>query len=168
MQITDKGRVKLIKQKPRSHRGPHAEIPAWKKLENDVASYFNARMEREPMFYHRFYDTHSANTFLPAQPGDHQIIKQGHTTVIETKQSSIHVSLVSCFSAVFGGSSQLTFARLIIRAGADYWVVFQGTGGYELWDGGLLYKKKLTGARLNRLETLKLAPTLEQLLAGHI
>jgi hypothetical protein len=156
------------KTKPRSHRGPHAVIPAWKKLENDVAKYFTDRMEKEPMFYHRFYDTHSANAFLPAQPGDHQVIKHGHTTVIETKYSAIHVSLVSCFSAVFNDSSQLTFARLITRAEADYWVIFQGSGGYELWEGGMLYRKKITGARLNRLETLKLAPTIEQLLVGRI
>lgn len=154
----------MSKSKPR--RGQHAAIPAWKKLENDVAGYFKTRMEKEPLFYHRFYDTNSANSFLPAQPGDHQVIKGGHTVVIETKYSAIHVSLVSCFASVFKDSSQLTFARLLSRAGADYWVVFQGSGGYELWDGNLLFKKKVKAGRLSRLEAAKLSPTIEQILIG--
>jgi len=154
------------KKKPR--RGFKAAVPGWKKLETDVADYFNARMATEPLVYHRFYDTHAANTFLPAQPGDHLIVKNGHATVIETKYSSTHISLVSCFSAVFNNSAQLTFARLWARAGAGYWVVFQGVSGYEVWSGDLLYEKKLAEKRLNRLEAIKLAPTIEQALIGLI
>lgn len=151
------------KPKRRSGRGPTSRVPEWKKLEQDVADHYTDRAEKEPLVYHRFYDTHSANMFLPAQPGDHLVVKDGQATVIETKYSGKYISLVPCFKDMVDGK-QLAFARLWTRAGANYVVVFQGATGFEMWAGALLYRKHVTGEPLNWLEATKRADKLNLIL----
>lgn len=147
-------------------RGPRAtKLPKWKQLEEDVTNLMRGRAEKEPMIYHRFYDTAAAGAFLPAQPGDHLVIRKGVPIVIETKFSSRYVSLVSIFSKV-PTDQQLAFARLWSRALAYYLIVFQGTAGYELWDGEFLYYQRINKQRINRLQVLGLSDDLEDLLSG--
>ena len=149
--------------KRKSGRGPKSRVPEWKKLEEDVAEYYRALAETEPIIYHRFYDTHAANMFLPSQPGDHLIVKGGKAAVIETKYSSKYISLVGCFKAAVS-AEQLAFARLWTRAGANYWVLFKGRAGVELWYGEVLYQHHVRGTPLNRLEAACITDELDEML----
>lgn len=122
--------------------------PAWKKFEEGVEAYFKARMEHEPIVYHRFYDTHSAGSFLPNQPGDHYIKTLTHSILLETKHSEVHASLRSCFSNMVE-DSQIAHMRVWMRAGSLTLVLFKGTNGLELWDGGHCAHCRLHGRRLD-------------------
>jgi hypothetical protein len=157
-------RKAAAKPKRKSGRGPRARVPEWKKLEEGVAEYYRKLAETEPIIYHRFYDTKaSVNMFLPAQPGDHLVVKDGKAIVIETKHSVKHLSLVACFKSAVS-PEQLAFARLWTRAGAAYWFLFKGTSGVELWSGSLLYQHHVKGTKLNRLEVTHLTAELNEML----
>jgi hypothetical protein len=128
--------------------------PAWKKFENDVQKHFLERMETEPMIYHRFYDTASAQGFLPVQPGDHLVVYRGVPILIETKFSEKHESLRSCFSSHVP-DEQMGSHRLWTRAGAITLLAFRGPNGHELWDGAYLADCRTHGRRLDKSERLK-------------
>lgn len=130
-------------------------IPEWKKLETKLQDYFEARAEREFITYQRFMDTHAAGAFLPANPGDHLVIAHGKPLLIETKYSSAHASLASCFASHVS-DSQLMFHRLWSRAGARTFILFKGKNSiYELWDGGHCAWVRANGKRLSGSEPIK-------------
>jgi len=137
-------------------------VPEWKKFEDAVQKLFETRAETERLIYHRFYDTHSAQGFLPAQPGDHLVIWHGVPVLIETKYSSRLSSLYSCFSEMVK-SHQIGSHRLWLRAGAQTMIAFKGTDGYELWDGAHCVECRSEGKRLNKDTRLKVGGSLPDL-----
>lgn len=137
-------------------------IPNWKKFENKVQLHFTNRAQEERLVYHRFYDTHSANSFLPAQPGDHLVIWQGIPILIETKYTSRFASLASCFSELVE-DAQIGSHRVWLRAGAQTFVAFEGTEGYELWWGAYLAECRINSRRLNKDNRIKVADNLDEL-----
>ena len=134
-------------------------VPEWKKLERDVQVYFETLMETEPVVYHRFYDTASANGFLPAQPGDHLVIYSGVPFLIETKNSVKYNSLSSCFASHVK-DTQIAAHRVWGRAGVITLFLFHGTEGYELWDGAYCAKRRVEGKRLEKDKRLFFSSSL--------
>ena len=126
-----------------------SRVPEWKQLEERVAEYFRLRMENEPLVYHRFYDTHAAGGFLPAQPADHLVVSRGTPILIETKYTSRFETLVSCFSEMVD-DNQIANTRMWSRAGAYSLYLFEGTEGYELWDGDYCARQRTDGKRLKK------------------
>lgn len=139
-------------------------VPEWKKLERDVQVYFETLMETEPVVYHRFYDTASANGFLPAQPGDHLVIYSGVPFLIETKNSVKYNSLSSCFASHVK-DTQIAAHRVWGRAGVITLFLFHGTEGYELWDGAYCAKRRVEGKRLEKNGCLHQFETLKETLS---
>ena len=137
-------------------------VPAWKKFEDKVQQHFTDRSEMERLIYHRFYDTASAQGFLPAQPGDHMVIWKGIPILIETKYSKRFSSLSQCFADMVK-DGQIGSHRLWLRAGAQTLFAFQGTEGYELWDGAYCAECRVTGKRLDKDRRLKANSNLTDL-----
>lgn len=130
-------------------------MPEWKKLEQRVQEFFEYKAETDLVTYQRFMDTHAAGAFLPANPGDHLVIAHGKPLLIETKYSSNHTSLSSCFASHVS-DQQLMFHRLWNRAGARTFILFQGKGYvYELWDGGHCSWVRVNNKRLSGSQPLK-------------
>ena len=142
-------------------------IPKWKKFENEVQGLFLSRLKKEPLMYHRFYDTASANGgFLPAQPGDHLVIWKGVPILIETKLSEKHDSLRSCFSGHVK-NHQIGSHRLWLRAGAITLIVFKGaTGTVEVWGGRHCVDQRTEGRPLKKGGQLKVGDTIKSALSG--
>lgn len=134
--------------------------PAWKKFEEDVQSYFEGRMENEPIVYHRFYDTHSAGSLLPSQPSDHLVKTTQHSILIETKHSEVHASLRSCFSGMVD-NNQIAHMRIWMRANSIALIVFEGTKGIEVWEAGHCARCRLEGKRLDPERMLKFGSSLQ-------
>lgn len=139
--------------------------PQWKQFEDDVQKYFKKRMEVDPIVYHRFYDTHSAGSFLPSQPADHLVQTPGHTVLVETKYSEVHNSLRSCFSSMVD-DTQIAHMRIWMRAGAVGLIAFKGKVGIEVWEGGHCAYCRLNGLRLNPSHILSVGSTVDEAFDG--
>lgn len=125
--------------------------PEWKKLEQELQKYFEDRMEVDFLIYHRFMDTHAAGDFLPAQPGDHMVVSNGKTILIETKYSARYTSLSQCFSEMVS-DRQIVHHRLWARAGARTLFMFKGKDyHYELWDGAECAWCRVNNRRLSSI-----------------
>lgn len=87
----------------------------------------------------RLYDTRSAGTYLPAQPGDFVCVSYGRAILIEAKSSEKHSSLAgkrAPLTSLFD-AEQIAKMRLWRRAGANVWVIFQSqeTKRIQVWKG---------------------------------
>lgn len=107
-----------------------------KDFEEEFRLYLKQLMERYPVASARFYDTHSAGTYLPDQPCDTIACIRGQTHLFELKSSEVHASLCAGLSKLLA-NHQASHLRLWARAGASTHIVFwqQKTGVIELWDG---------------------------------
>lgn len=93
--------------------------------------------------FHRFYDTRSAGTYLPNQPGDFLFMFLGKVYLIECKSSEKHPTLSAALSSVME-QRQAPIPLLWMRAGAGTLVLFldQTNNEVELWDGSLVYRTR--------------------------
>lgn len=105
-----------------------------------------------PAVMHRFYDTHSAGSIMPTQPGDFQLVYRRHLHLFELKSSEKHQSLASGLSSLVD-LDQMALMNFWHRGGAvtHYLFLSQQDGAVELWDGGLVCQTKLSPrARLKK------------------
>lgn len=118
------------------------------------------------MLVHRFYDTHSAGDFLPAQPGDFLVVKGGHSILIEAKHSVKHKSLRACFSSHVK-NEQIGQHIIWQRAGATTLFLFKSEMDpdkpvIEVWSGQYLIKARTSGTRLKLGSRLTVRESVEQ------
>lgn len=107
-----------------------------KEFEEEFRLYLKELMHKHPVASARFYDTRSAGTYLPDQPGDTIACVRGICHLFELKSSEVHASLSAGLSKLLA-NHQATHLKIWARAGASTHVVFwqQTTGVIELWDG---------------------------------
>lgn len=117
---------------PKKTRG----ISDWKSLEEAIQDELVARQRRQPLLFHRFYDTRSAGAYLPAQPADFGVLLEGRWTYLEAKYSGAAETLRSVFSNAVS-DQQLASAKLAARAKGSYWFLFYSgvSRCIELWPG---------------------------------
>lgn len=145
-------------------------IPRWKKHEQDVQDFFEEKKRRNPLIYHRFYDTGSTggDSFLPNQPADHLVIYNGNPVLIETKSSERHDSMAANFSGLVS-NKQIAHHVMWNRAKATTLFLFLNPDGhYELWDGDYCCYCRLNSKKLNRSMVILLVDTLEAALTDVI
>jgi len=107
-----------------------------KEFEELFRLFLKELMQKHPLASARFYDTHSAGTYLPDQPGDLIACFRGICHLFELKSSEVHGSLTAGLSKLLA-NHQATHLKIWARAGASTHVLFwqQSTGVIELWDG---------------------------------
>lgn len=144
----------------------------------DLEKVFKEFRAKFPMNYHRFYDTKSAGSYLPEQPGDHFVTWAGKTFLIEAKLSTVHRSLASPKALSSGMSNGQAMSQILwSRAGAHAVVIFKdhANGFVEIWPGA--YVGGVRNALRARLDELKcwrrfhvehLATNLKDLFEGGI
>jgi len=144
----------------------------------DLEKIFKEFRTKFPMNYHRFYDTKSAGSYLPEQPGDHFVTWAGKTFLIEAKLSTVHRSLASPKALSSGMSNGQAMSQILwSRAGAHAVVIFKdhANGFVEIWPGA--YVGGVRNALRARLDELKcwrrfhvehLATNLKDLFEGGI
>ncbi len=144
----------------------------------DLEKIFKEFRAKFPMNYHRFYDTKSAGSYLPEQPGDHFVTWAGKTFLIEAKLSTVHRSLASPKALSSGMSNGQAMSQILwSRAGAHAVVIFKdhANGFVEIWPGA--YVGGVRNALRARLDELKcwrrfhvehLATNLKDLFEGGI
>ena len=122
----------------------------------DLEKIFKEFRTKFPMNYHRFYDTKSAGSYLPEQPGDHFVTWAGKTFLIEAKLSTVHRSLASPKALSSGMSNGQAMSQILwSRAGAHAVVIFKdhANGFVEIWPGA--YVGGIRNALRARLDELK-------------
>lgn len=147
-------------------------------FQKELEDVFKALRNRHPMNYHRFYDTKSAGSYLPEQPGDHFVTWAGKTFLIEAKLSTVHRSLASPKALSSGMSSGQAMSQILWRrAGAYAVVIFKDhTNGFvEIWPGAYVGSIRTSlRARLDELMCWRrfhvehLAVNLQELFEGGI
>lgn len=123
-----------------------------KEFEDTVGQFFKDLSRRTRSHWHRLYDSHSAGSFLPAQPGDGLFLYKGAQHLIEVKSSEANDSLASGLSELVS-KEQAALMRFWERAGAICHYIFldQKTGAVEWWDGAYVANTRVTAyARLKR------------------
>ena len=144
----------------------------------DLEKIFKEFRTKFPMNYHRFYDTKSAGSYLPEQPGDHFVTWAGKTFLIEAKLSTVHRSLASPKALSSGMSNGQAMSQILwSRAGAHAVVIFKdhANGFVEIWPGAYVggVRNELR-ARLDELKCWRrfhvehLATNLKDLFEGGI
>lgn len=110
-----------------------------KDFEEDTRQALEYAVRKTKTAYIRLYDTHSAGSFLPAQPCDFMACHDGTTILIECKASEKHSSLADNRRVLTSNLSdnQMAHARLWTRAGGRYLILFLSVeqGKVEVWDG---------------------------------
>jgi hypothetical protein len=137
-------------------------IGSWRKLEEAIWDELKSLVAFSQLYVHRFYDSRSAGNTLPNQPSDFLAIHEGQSHFIEAKFSAVHRSLYSCFSNNVD-DQQIASARMALRAGADYWVIF-ATGlesRIEVWPGKHLADSRVKHRRLDKNQA-KVFPSLSE------
>ena len=122
----------------------------------DLEKIFKEFRAKFPMNYHRFYDTKSAGSYLPEQPGDHFVTWAGKPFLIEAKLSTVHRSLASPKALSSGMSNGQAMSQILwSRAGAHAVVIFKdhANGFVEIWPGA--YVGGVRNALRARLDELK-------------
>ena len=119
-----------------------------KEFEKHVQDELMKTMKTLPTYCHRLYDSRSAGTYLPSQPGDFIFLCEGDAILIEVKSSGKYGSLAGRRTPITGlfDAQQIAQMRLWIRAGGHSNVIFQDqqTKAMELWDGELIVDTYLT------------------------
>jgi len=127
-----------------------------KVFEEEFQLYLKGLMQKYPAVPHRLYDTRSAGSYLPDQPGDFFLLFKGALHLWELKSSEVHDSLAANLSGLLS-KEQATHHKLWRRAGAVTHVLFlqQRTGRVELWHGGHVAEvRHAAGKRLKRQDCL--------------
>lgn len=89
-----------------------------KYLERKVREALTQYVKAYQGFMYRFYDTRSAASFLPAQPGDFFLLTPNHCLLIECKSSETGTPLIRLANAKTNtASSQRAKHTLWLRAG---------------------------------------------------
>lgn len=113
-----------------------------KDFEDHLQAAMKLLQQKHKFTFIRLYDSHSAGSFLPAQPGDFCGVAQGRGFLMEAKSSAKVATLHGNKSVLSSnmGTTQAAAMKIWYRAGAVVLVPFlaQGTGEVEFWDGKYL------------------------------
>jgi len=85
-----------------------------KLLETAMQKALTDYCQTHPVLFHRFYDTHAARNWLPAQPGDFLLVVQGRAILIECKSTITGAHLNKLAR---GNAAQIGKHKLWLRAG---------------------------------------------------
>lgn len=110
-------------------------------VEGQVQEALDRIYRSGPVFYQRLYDTRSAGSYLPAQPGDFIVVANGTPFLVEVKASGKYPSLESAGAMrALIKDHQMLGAHLFARAGGRSLVIFYGRRSrrLEIWDGALV------------------------------
>ena len=116
-------------------------------VEDTVKAALEELQAAGPLFYTRLYDTRSASTFLPPQPGDFIGICEGTGFLLEVKASTKFESLAQPGAMrKLIDSKQALCSYLACRAKGDGLFLFRGktSGAVEIWDGGKVREAYVT------------------------
>ena len=127
-----------------------AEITVAKDLERAIKKEMELRQPRQPMIFERIVDSAAAGNIIGRTPADFYLLHSGKFSYIEAKFSSTTETLRSGFSSLVK-SHQLASARLVARAGGNYWIIFYSgvSKRFELWDGLYCAEQKSKGKPLS-------------------
>lgn len=112
--------------------------------------------QASPVFYHRFYDTRSASSYLPAQPADHLLLLNGHGILLEDKSTEVWETAEAAYRNDLFDGRQLAKHRIWrLRGGSTFTTVYyQSIDTAELWDSAQIDKRHLEGGTLFHVEPL--------------
>ena len=121
-----------------------------KDFESIVQGMLQERVKERPSYFLRLYDTHSAGSFLPAQPCDFLLFENGRAVFMEAKSSVKHHSLKSCLSSTVK-NTQVAKMRLALRTGQTGCFLFYDMQDkqVEIWHGQGVIGCRVEGKRLN-------------------
>lgn len=110
-----------------------------KEFEVDLAEMMKEAQRKVKIAYARLYDTRSAGSYLPEQPGDFIVSLNGKPFLLELKTSLKFGSLGSKRAALteLVSDNQVAAARIWSRAGAIPLFLFKegGSSDIEIWRG---------------------------------
>lgn len=116
-------------------------------VEDTVKAALEELQAAGPLFYTRLYDTRSASTFLPPQPGDFIGICKGTGFLLEVKASTKFESLAQPGAMrKLIDTKQALASYLACRAKGEGLFLFRGreSGAVEIWDGGVVREAYVT------------------------
>lgn len=127
-----------------------------KALQDALADY----QKRHRAKWHRFYDTHSARSILPQQPGDFMLLVPGASILIEAKSTDDGTPLLDMIRSSKSGRTQIAEHRIWHRAGHPSVYIWGDLRTKEalVYDG-----PQVVAAYLNRAQV---APVLEGVIGG--
>lgn len=119
----------------------------WQKWQDAIGE----AMKASPIFYHRFYDTRSAQAYLPKQPADHMGLYQGRGFLVEDKSTEILFTAEACYNNEIIDGTQLAKHRIWgLRGGSAFITIFYyREDRAELWDSATIIRRHLEGGSLN-------------------
>lgn len=117
-------------------------------FQTDFQNKIAAMESKWPLRCQRLYDTRSAASYLPKQPGDYLITFEGVTNLVELKASTKFNSLSQNRSVLTGAfeDHQIAEMRLYTRARGNAWAGFLdcASGEMEWWPGMAVARAYLT------------------------
>ena len=130
-----------------------------KDFEEETRLVLEKYIRQNPTTYIRLYDTRSAGSYMPNQPGDFVAVLSGKANLIECKVSEVETTLVKHRNLVTKNFSdpQIAHMRVWHRAGANCIVLFMNPdeGVIELWDGHYIATVYVTPKMKPETEGLK-------------
>lgn len=137
------------------------------KIQDKLYSAMKSYVSTNPGFVYRFYDTKSAGSYLPAQPGDFFLLVPGGCLLIECKSSASGIQLLTM---AHKSKVQIAKHRLWHRAQHYSLYVYHDTRNDKVeWHLGSYVVNKMNNPRwLGRLSNLEdsLSSVLESLNMG--
>lgn len=122
---------KQVKEKTAQERG--------KEFELDLQELLRKAIAKHPLAFVRLYDTRSAGSYLPEQPGDFLVTYRGNGYLVECKSSVKFASMAGSRSAMteLCSNGQIASMRVWARAGAIPLLLFRHMDNpvIEVWDG---------------------------------
>lgn len=128
------------------------DFKSWEDFQDEFSVRANLKLrEGELAVCHRFIDTKAAGNLVASQPGDHLLLRDGKVSVVDSKYSATHLSLIDCYSSMVSTALLGHFEKWS-KAKANTWILFLGAGGdFEVWNGELLLYANRNGIRLRSL-----------------
>lgn len=141
------------------------EITTPKGLEAAIKTQLAERQKRQPLLFERILDSAAAGNLVAKTPADFYVLHSGKFSYIEAKFSSTADTLRSTFANAVK-SHQLASARLAVRAGGSYWVVFYSSVSkrFELWDGLYCANQRSKGSPLSLDRRTLIIPDLDSVM----
>jgi len=123
------------------------KLGAW--FEHELQAVFAEFREHLPSTFLRLYDTKSAGSYLPSQPGDFILNTPVDAFLIESKASAKYESLSSCLSSNVS-KEQAVEHIMWRRSGHRSVFIFLSTktGLCSIWDGKYVGEHRRRGDRM--------------------
>lgn len=139
-----------------------------KEFEQDFQDEMKLAQRRMKIAYCRLYDTRSAGSYIPEQPGDFLATINGKSFLIECKTSLKYTTMAARRTAVteLVSDNQVAAARIWSRAGAIPIVLFRHGDSelIEVWRGEIVADIYLTPKASPTPDSISAAVTMEKLI----